>query len=352
MSTTYMMGDSDVSPSDSITPVPHSSSRVVSVNGHRMEVIGRSLEELSNIPGLLEPLCMVVPRVVAEGRIAMIAAREKLGKSTWAAFFAAMVSRGGLLWGEVLEAGVVLWVGLEEDRGDAVRRFLNMGGDPKRLILVDRLPGEDGFLQLLAEVEAFKPRLIVIDSLAAMFHDVEDENGASAWTKRLRPLVDLARTSRAGIVLLHHANKAQGSYRGSTAIGANMDMILEMSEVSDDASVRAIKARGRWPLESYAVRYDRDTFSWTLVDRDAASESGNHAREAAAQAKVLTWLAANPNSGSGQIRKGVGGKSTVCDAAVKALVESGRITSLGKGKGFVVAAPEPPAAQVALFDAA
>ena len=310
----------------------------VIVSGRQKRVHAKPLSRWILDPALLAGPEMVLPFLAAVGRLTMLAAREKLGKSTLAAFLAAVVSCGRELWGHAVTQGPVLWVGLEEEPGDAVRRFMAMGADPDHVFLVPRLPTENAMEQLHVEIVAHNPRLVIVDSLAAFFRDIEDENGAAGWTKHLMPLVEMARTSRAAIVVLHHANRAQGSYRGSSAIGAAMDMILEMTESSDDATARVIKPRGRWSMPTLTLRYIAGSREWLLVEGDAQGPDGLRAAKlVGVEQEMLTWLATqNVPATLTAIRAAVGGKASDCDYALRKLVEGRRVTHLGTRKGYVL----------------
>lgn len=313
--------------------------RWVDVDGHRVQVHGVRASELAEDPKNYEPPRMVVPGLAASGRVTMLAAREKVGKSTYAAYAATIVSRGGELWGSHVEPGVVLWIGLEEDRADALRRFMEMGADLDNIVIVEHLLGDGGAKQLKAEVVAAQPMLVVVDSLAAYAEHIEDENGAAGWTRELKQVVKIARTTRAAIVMLHHASKGTGAYRGSTAIGASMDMIVEMSSSTEDRSVRSMSARGRWELEAYEIRYEREDRAFSLV------RSGGLLREDVdpveeLKPRVLEWLTDHPGARPAEVRKGVGGRANLVDQALKALLGDSKVEYLGRGSGYRVAASD------------
>ena len=306
-----------------------------------VRILAKLLSSLLMQPEMLAAPEEVIPMVAAAGFLTMLAAREKLGKSTFAAFLAAIVSLGCSLWGHTVKKGRVLWIGLEEAPSHAVRRFADLGADANQIALIDRLPAVNPIRQLRREVKAFKPRLIVIDSLSALYSAVANESAAAAWTAALKSLIRLARESGAAILILHHATKGTGEYRGSTAIGASMDLILEMGESDDDPQVRNIKPRGRLPIAPYAVRYD-GVREWTLADRThsglgaARDEKAKELRD-----RILAWIAAQPNPVFlAGIRKAGGGRAEDVDAAVRALVADGLVNHLGPRKGYVVATRE------------
>jgi hypothetical protein len=309
----------------------------VLVEGEVREVYGRTMRALMGMLGEVRAPEEVVPGLAAVGRVALLAAREKMGKSTFAAAAAVEVSRGGSILGQPVQEGVVLWVGLEEAVQDALLRFKEMGANPDNLVLLERLDGPGGATQLKVEIVAHKARFVVIDSLAKFSAGlVEDENSSSGWTRELGHISDIARCTGAAIVILHHANRSTGSYRGSSAIGANVDMIVEMFEDAKDSTVRLLKPKGRWRTTPYAVRYDPDTSTYEPVVLADGSEASARARDDGRQAQILSWLAQHPGSGKAKIREGIGGRAEHVDDALRALVAAGKVTHLGLKEGYVV----------------
>lgn len=303
----------------------------VDVDGRTILVHGRLLTELQKDEKLLQPANVIVPGIAAAGRVTMLAAREKMGKSTLMAYAAAQMSRGGHIWEQKTTACRVLWVGLEESPADAVTRFIAMGADPNMITIVTRLGGEGGLNQLRAEIEAAKPDLVIVDSLAAYAKGIEDENNAVACTALLTPLVDFVHDSGVALVLLHHANKSGTGYRGSVAIGAAMDMILEMHPVERDQSLRRIEAKGRFRIDSYEVRYDVNTHEWTHTGETRTPQQ----RADDLQAAALDWIKANPNQGKEKIRAAMGRNATQTDLAIDALIVAGKIKHAGQRKGYI-----------------
>ncbi len=313
------------------------------VGGRPIRVLGIPMTELIAMPEMMREPDMVAPFIAAAGTVTMIAGREKSGKSTLAAFVCSKVTQGGTLWGEPLKAGNVLWVGLEEQPAHAVKRFNEMGADISRLVVLSRLGTVPPVLQLEAEIAAHHPKFVVIDSLTVFFREIEDENSALAWTRALMPLVELARLTGTAIVVLHHAAKATGTYRGSTAIGAEMDMILEMFEPDRESTVRQISPRGRWALAPYSVRYEPSR-EWTLIEDGTQANERRDAKQRSLQDRIRAWLAAQ----SGPVylhalRAAMGGNAADVDAVVAGMVECGEITHLGKRRGYVLSETRPAA---------
>jgi RecA-family ATPase len=67
------------------------------------------LRDLLQRPELLHPPPVVVPRLAWEGRITLLAAPEKPGKSTLLGQAVAAVAQGHDFLGDPVEQGVTLW---------------------------------------------------------------------------------------------------------------------------------------------------------------------------------------------------------------------------------------------------
>lgn len=311
-----------------------------------MKALGERLSTLLKDPDLQKRPRMIVPGLAAAGRVTMLAAREKMGKSTYAAFLGALLSSGGS-WGQQLAQGVVLWIGLEEHKGDAVVRFKAMGADPDHTVIIDELPVKDRLTQLKAAILQWRPSLIILDSLAAYAQELEDENNAAACTALLTPLVKLIHSTDSALVILHHGNKSNSGYRGSVAIGAAMDMILEMTDDSDTANARRITAKGRLKVKSYEVLFDEATESFSYlgeVGALAGAAQDPAAKRQDVKDRVLQFVRDNPGATKTAARDSVGGNVTVVDQALDALLAGGELRREGKRGGYFAIGAELPTA--------
>lgn len=66
--------------------------------------------------------------------------------------------------------------------------------------------------------------LVILDNLSTL-GDVDDENNASDWNALQATLLALKRAGVA-VVVVHHARKNGDTYRGSSKLGATMDVVL------------------------------------------------------------------------------------------------------------------------------
>jgi len=284
-----------------------------------------SLARLRASPDLLRAPEAVIPRIAWSGRVTLLAAREKAGKSTLLAAGVAAMSRGADFLGEHTTAGNALWLSADmESPYDIDRRFQTFGADADNTYLAmnwDRRP-----LSFLSWVAKGRPRVAVIDTLPAYAGDiVTDASQSSQWIGILRDICTVARDTGSAFVLLHHASRATGEYRDSTHVGAAVDVILTMRE-DPLASVRRITARSRWPLEDFAVRLSGDRFE--LVGRELTLD-----------ARILLHLQGAPGASLLGIRQAVGGRADAVDAALGELKRRGTVKDTGTGQRhrFVVA---------------
>jgi hypothetical protein len=292
----------------------------------------RSLAELMADPTILQEPAVVIPRLIWRQRTTLFAAREKIGKSTFLGWAAAALSRGGQWLGETMAAANLLWVGKEEHPGDIIRRFVAAGADAARVFI--QLETPEGLQSIASTIAQMRPAATFIDTLASMVENiVEDPNDSVAWNGVMNTFGRMARDGDTGIAFAAHARKSDGRYRDSTAIGAGVDVIEEMDELGANgtngaSSHRRIRARGRWAIGDYSVRFDgKDGFS--LLS----------AGEIPMDLQVLDFIRAHTGSSKRAVRDGVGGRKEAVDAALTQLVERGLVMQEGTGNNHLYRAP-------------
>ncbi len=280
------------------------------VTGRRLV---RTLTEILADPEATKEPEAVIPRLAFAGRLTLLSAREKEGKSTLASAGAAAVSDGARFLGEHGIAGPVLWVGLEEHTSDTARRFVAFGARPDRVHVVELLT--DPLSDLAEAVQQTAPVLIVIDTLSRFAVGlVRDAGSSTEWVPVMAGLTRLARDTGAAVLLLHHAKKDGSGYRDSTTIGAGCDAIFDMTAV--DEATRKMRGRGRWRIEDFAVRLDGDTYTLT-------------AGELTLDARVLLYVEHHPGCSMRQLREGVTGKTETIATVVANLLRSGAVSDRG-----------------------
>jgi hypothetical protein len=274
------------------------------------------LAEIIRRPELIRPPRVVVPRLAWRGCSSLLAWREKRGKSTLAAAGAAAVTRGARFLDGTAPAGSVLWYSADlEPWYVLANRFERFGADLERVHAVTRLLASP--LELLPVLADLKPDLLVVDTLAsAVSGAVQDSGEAAQWLPFLLPLRDASRRLDLAVVLIHHATKAEGRYRDSTAIGAAVDVLLELEADEPSAEMRRVRAVGRWLMPNFGLRLAGDRF--TL---DAGLP--------ALDAQVFGAIVAEPGLSGHKVRQKIPGRDADVVASLKRLASDGLIANQG-----------------------
>ena len=218
---------------------------------------------LTTVP---EPVDWLVEGVVARGTLTMLAGREKEGKSLLSLGFGGCAAGGG---GEVAglacQSSRVLVVDAENGDREIHRRVRSLGLDAiaaGRLEVFeargfDLARDLDDLDDLLTDLY---PDLLVLDSWRSLWSGEENDSGEVSAV--LDPLRGLIRERNVGAVLIHHMRKG-GGYRGSTAVGASVENILELARHDDDPD------RRRRRLHNRACRYEQEAEDrWLRVEAD------------------------------------------------------------------------------------
>lgn len=283
------------------------------------------LDELWSNAAVMRPPPTVVPRIAWSGRLTLLAAREKSGKSTLTGYVTAQVTRGGMFLGQHCTSGNVLVIGLEEFIGDAARRLRHFDADPTRVHVVDKLHGDPQSRpqEVRTHIEAVDPKLVIIDSLSAYSAgQIQDENNAAQMTAVVKPLADLAHELGIAVVVLHHASKASNKARGSTGIMANADVVCEFFAPNEDtdATLRTMRTAGRVPIiPRWDFRYD---------GRDYSLTDGS---DAPIEQQIMTVVAERPTLSINDVCEVVKGRRAEVQSMVQQLLASGQLSNVGTG---------------------
>ncbi len=187
----------------------------------------RSLRELMADLSLTRPPRFIVPGLVEEGCVTMIAGAPKAGKSTLASQIAADKSRGRCaLDGSDMSAGKVLWIALDEPARRLVQRLPTFDPDPDRFVVYERQAEPLSPRAFAALLEAEDPSLVVIDTLSQLGSDNGIKpNDAEAVAPFMKALVSAVQSRpQCGALFLfhapHHAQRAAGSVQWSATVDA------------------------------------------------------------------------------------------------------------------------------------
>lgn len=286
------------------------------------------LDELWANNALMQPPPVVVPRLAWAGRSTLFAAREKAGKSTLTGYVTACVTNGAPFLDDPCRQGDVLLIGLEEFIGDAARRLHHFGADATRVHVVDRFKGDprERFDQLAAHIHAVRPALVIVDSLAAYSIGlIQSANDDSQMSAVMQPLTNIAHETGCALLIIHHARKSDGKARGSTAITAGTDVVVEMliPDEQADPTLRRLSAVGRVPVpRSTDLRFDGDTFA--LVQNTDGS--------APVEQRIAHIVRNRPGCSVRDVVEAIGGRWSTTQNAIAKMKASGELIDLSNGQ--------------------
>jgi predicted ATP-dependent serine protease len=191
------------------------------------------------------------------GGLVILAGKPKEGKTTLTYELVVKVAKGQPFLGRTTAKCGVLVLGLEEhprDMGLRLRGLTPDGLDNLFIYAKPLSPTADTLEEIKQFVMSNGIKLILIDTLGA-FWNVRDENDAAEVGRAVKPILDLARTSGACVLLIHHARKSEGTFgdeiRGSGALFAAVDvaLILKRHEVETQRTLRAVSRYPDTPTE-------------------------------------------------------------------------------------------------------
>jgi hypothetical protein len=101
---------------------------------------------------------------------------------------------------------------------------------------------------------------LVLDSWRSLWGG--DENDSGEVARVLDPLRNMIRRYHVGAILIHHMRKG-GGYRGSSAIGASVENVIELSRHDEDPD------RRRRRLRNPACRFEQEADDrWLRIEAD------------------------------------------------------------------------------------
>lgn len=281
------------------------------------EVVWQTLSELVRRPELLVPPRAVVPRFAYEGRVTLLAAREKDGKSTLCRQAVAALLQAGAFLGETVEPARVAWLALDEPPGDLVRGLVELGASAGMIIAEQR----PDFVNLEATIQREDCQLLVVDTLTEFCGGlVDDANSPTEMRPILAGLRGIARRTNCAVLVVHHLTKSGSGYADSRQIGAGVDVIIEMRPGEEPPTRRTFKVRGRGVHGDFSLDWHRDG-GYSLATGELSLD-----------ARILATIEATPGISLNRLRQAVSGANADKDAALRGLVHRGAVVDGGEGQ--------------------
>jgi hypothetical protein len=278
-----------------------------------------------------EPLCWLLEGRLLLGGTSIVAGPPKAGKSTFVRELCVSVAHGGSFLGWKVEQGAVFYLALEGRPEDHVEAFRSLGATQESPIyLFCGIAPERALQHLRKQMKALSPRLVVVDTMQRLVK-VADASAYAETTVALDEIIDLANSTGAHVLLVHHHRKTGGdvisAVLGSTGIAASVDTILGITRAG---SMRMIESRQRIGADIEPAEFlELDSKTGRLRRGGTAAEAGHEA----AKQKLLECI-----KGSGawltqqEIRENVGMQWAPAREALTAMAEAGELLVIGSGK--------------------
>ncbi len=272
-----------------------------------------------------ENVAYICEALLPAGGTSILAARPKVGKSTLARTLALCVARGESFLGRPCTQGNVVWLALEEKRGELARQFCELGCSDEAIeFFCGRAP--DKLIEPLREyVERLKPALIVLDPLirAARAKDLNDYSEVSAI---IEPFTFIARETGTHLMFLHHTPKSGDDPLGSTTLFGSVDTLLVLKKGVDGR--RTIKSTQRYGIDLEETVLERETTGFI-----SATGTRRETDNRDAQARIIEFLESQDEPvDEGCIRENVEVRHSIAVEALRGLVKDNAVERRGSGK--------------------
>lgn len=236
------------------------------------------------------PLSFLIDGLVVEGSAILFSAREKSGKGLIAIDMLISIATDTTFLDRPVKGGPVIYVALEENVGTVKTRLrarhpadddlplyivqLDGSMDDGDEFYIDTPEGVDGLAEL---IQVIQPVAVVIDTLREAHRGRENESDDMA--PRLKAIRALAHKTNTTIIVTHHAAKMTGGARGSTAIRAAFDDVLEFTRDDNgaDTEIRGVlHAEGRnLPKTVEHIAFNGASFRWEVTSAPAVVQTPN-----------------------------------------------------------------------------
>ena len=215
----------------------------------------------------------VVDPLLVRGCTTMLAGREGRGKSMLALGVGAAVGRATQLLDvagmPVGLGGRVLYIDAENGEHEAHRRLhgLNVQAGTLAYMEADSFDLKAHLGELEQLVRQVNPALLILDSLRSLAPGL-DENDSMQVEAALRPVVRMTQQLKIATLILHHAGRQTGEYRGSTAIGAAVELGFTLARHDDDPMATTRRSLSCWKMRPATTPEPR----WLTIKSDITGD--------------------------------------------------------------------------------
>jgi hypothetical protein len=212
---------------------------------------------------------------------------------------------------------------LEMPRGLTEAALTAHGADPDEVGVVFWVT-QDPIGDLRDDIEALRPEAVVIDSLQAFVRPLGvSTNENDEMDPVVGEIADIAHETGTAILLIHHARKADGQYRGASAIGGAVDLFAEMHREPSEPSFRRMEVKGRWQV---------DDFKWELAGTEERPEVRLVGASLNLQQRIYLHVQRHPGCSSRDVSRNVRGDTQEIRERLKYLDSKGDIENRGSDR--------------------
>lgn len=202
--------------------------------------IGRRLTRAELLDAARNPIEWTLDGLAARGYLTVLAGRGGEGKSLFMLAAASAAQAGQHVGGITTQAGGVAAWDAENGVELLGRRLLLLGPDAEWPTYYDAagVHLRTDIDALADEIEERDYRMVIFDSLRTLAPDVE-ENSSDSLGPVIVAVRDLARRTRAAVVLIVHRDKALAhNYRGSAVLHDQADLLFVLEREDNDPLAR------------------------------------------------------------------------------------------------------------------
>ncbi|MDY6835260.1 MAG: bifunctional DNA primase/polymerase [Chloroflexota bacterium] len=266
-------------------------------------------------------------KTLPTGGLSLVAAKPKVGKSTWARNLALKVARGERFLGRDTTQGPVIYLALEEKRSEVAGHFLRMSAERENILIHTGGAPEEALIALEDAIRKSRAVLAIVDTLFKIVR-VKDGNDYVQVNRALEPLLNLARDTNCHILAVHHMSKGKReggeAILGSTALFASVDTALFMKERDTGRTIESSQRYGE-DIPKTALSFDPGT---GIIESTGTLEEIELGR---VKAGILQLLS-DSRMTEMEIRGVLSGNTGLIGKGLRELIASGEIERDGLGK--------------------